>query len=67
MRKMNTNGQDLLKMLKEDDAVLVVDNDMCYVRFNDDDREEDGESFDFTPTELVFILAEALEFEVEMC
>jgi hypothetical protein len=53
-------------MLEDDDAVLVVDNDSCYVRYNGDDREDEGESFDFNPTELVFILAEALEFESEM-
>jgi hypothetical protein len=64
---VNTNSQDLLKMMEDEDAVLVVDNDMCYVRFNDEDRDEDGESFDFTPTELVFILAGALDFEAERC
>lgn len=62
---MNTNEQDFLELLEDEDAILVMDNDMCYIRYEDDDRE--AESFDFTPTEVVFILAEKLEIQAEMC
>ena len=62
---MNTNEQDFLDIFDDDNAVLVVDNDMCYIRYQDDEDRE-GESFDFTPLELAFILAEKLGIEVEM-
>jgi hypothetical protein len=65
---MNTSEQDLIKLLEEEDAILVLDNDMCYVRFECDDRNDElGESFDFNPTELVVILSNKLDIETEMC
>lgn len=40
---------------------LVIDNDMCYITYDDDDaQEETCVSFDFTPDELVFILGKRL-------
>lgn len=62
---MNANEEDFLELLEDDNAILVMDNDMCYIRYEDDSRE--GESFDFNPTEVVFILARKLEIEVEHC
>lgn len=63
---MNTNEQDFWAALEDDDAVLVVDNDMCYVRYADDEERE-GQSFDFNPDELVFMFAEKLEIEAKKC
>lgn len=60
---MNTNEQDLIEELKEDGVILVMDNDMCFTRYEND--EEAGESYDFTPEEVVFILCEMLGVEAE--
>lgn len=62
---MNSNEQDFWEALDRPGAVLVVDNDMCYVRYADEDRE--SESFDFGPTELVYIFAEKMNIEAEPC
>jgi hypothetical protein len=61
----SNNEQDFLEMLEDEDAILVMDNDMCYIRYEDENRE--GESFDFTNMEVIFILAEKLGIEVERC
>lgn len=56
------------ELLELSDAVLVVDNDTCYVQanYNDDTGEhETSESFDFTPRDLVYLLAEKSNIEVE--
>jgi len=60
---MNTNEQDLIEELKQDGVILVMDNDMCFTRYEDD--EEAGESYDFTPNEVVFILCGLLGIEAE--
>ena len=49
------------KMLDGDYFELVVDNDMCYITYDDDDKQEHTcVSFDFTPDELVFMFGEKL-------
>lgn len=56
------------ELLELSDAVLVVDNDMCYIQANYNESSEDYEtieSFDFTPRDLVFLLAEKCEIEAE--
>lgn len=53
---MNNNPQDLIDELQEENVILVVDNDMCYTRYEDD--EDKGDSYNFGPTELVHILCE---------
>lgn len=60
---MNTNIQDFWKALEEDDAVLVVDNDMCYIQYD----EDESQSFDFGPMDLVFMFAEKLNINAETC
>lgn len=52
----------LLAMLSAG-GTLFLDNDCCYVCF--DDERTEGASFDFTPLELVEILAEKLNFKTE--
>ena len=53
----------LLAMLSAG-GTLFLDNDCCYVLLEYEDKS-DSESFDFTPLELVEILAEKLNFKTE--
>lgn len=59
--------KQFFKMLKDPEAVLVVDNDCCYIYFKNEDREGEGKSFDYGPTDLVFMFAEEMNIEAEMC
>lgn len=63
-------------LMELSDSTLVVDNDMCFITYPDSNQEDFGDldpeeiemksqSFDFTPRELVDILADRLEIEVE--
>jgi len=49
------------ELLQLSDATLVVDNDMCYIEYG----EEESESFDFGPKDLVFIFAEKYDIQAE--
>ena len=64
-----SNNENLFwELLELPDSVLVVDNDMCYIQhdYNEDTEEyQSHEAFDFTPRDLVFLLAEKLEIEAE--
>jgi hypothetical protein len=60
MDRMSSDENLFWELLELSDAVLFVDNDMCYVEYN----EEDHQSFDFGPEELVRLMAEKLEIEV---
>lgn len=64
-----SNNENLFwELLDLSDATLIVDNDMCIVQanYNQDTEEfETCESFDFGPTDLVFLLAAKLEIETE--
>lgn len=54
------------ELCEKRDAILTVDNDMCYVNYDfDSDDEPKSESFDFGPRDLVFMMAERLEIEAE--
>lgn len=49
-------------------ATLVVDNDMCYIAYDDDEDEwETSKSFDFGPTKLAFMFGRKLGIEMERC
>lgn len=50
------------ELLEIDNAVLHLDNDMCYISYND----EEHQSFDFTPEDLVFMFAERLDIGIEV-
>jgi hypothetical protein len=54
--------KDKLLTLLNLGGTLWLDNDCCYVSFEDEDGSE---TFDFTPLELVEILAEKLNFKTE--
>lgn len=55
-----------IDMLTEANATLILDNDMCILRYVSESGDKDNHmSFDFGPKELVFILAELLEIGVE--
>lgn len=58
---------DFLKLIKRPDAMLHLDNDMCYIEWGP--RSKDGErsskSFDYSPTELVIILARHNNIKVQ--
>lgn len=62
-----SNDENLFwELVEKRDAVLTVDNDSCYVSYDYNDEDEPkSESFDFSPTELVFMMAERLEIEAE--
>jgi hypothetical protein len=55
------------ELLELSDAKLIVDNDMCMIVYGEEDENGDQEykSFDFGPTELVFMFAERLDIEAE--
>lgn len=50
-------------LLEKPDAILVLDNDMCIVSYGD----EEHQSFDFGPKDLVELLAEKLGIKTEHC
>ena len=63
-------------LMELSESTLVVDNDMCYISYPDRNQENfvdldpeeietESQSFDFTPRDLVDILADRLEIEVE--
>lgn len=62
---MNINEEDFLELLEDEDAILVMDSDMCFISYDDENRE--SVSFDFNPTEVVFILCDKLNIKVEHC
>lgn len=56
------------ELVELDDAILVLDNDMCYVQanFNEDTGDyETSESFDFSHRDIIYLLAEKSNIEVE--
>lgn len=63
---MSRNERLFWELLELSDATLVVDNDCCFVTYNEDEEGEvESESFDFGPEELVFMLADKLDIKVE--
>jgi hypothetical protein len=54
--------KDKLLSMLETGGTLWLDNDCCFVSF---EGQEESESFNFTPSELVEILAEKLNFKTE--
>ena len=56
------------ELLELPHATLVVDNDSCYITYNEDEEGNcESESFDFRPEELAFIFGEKLDVKMEMC
>ena len=53
------------EMLSNEDAVLYLDNDMCYITVENGDDEPESESFDFGPSDLVYLFGEKLGYTVE--
>ena len=49
---MSKDDQLFIQLCKKRDAILFLDNDMCYIQ-----RDEYSQSFDFTPIEIIAILA----------
>ena len=64
---MSRNEELFWELLKLPDAILVVDNDMCFVNYNqNEDGEYEHQSFDFGPTDLVFLFADKLGLKTEL-
>lgn len=54
------------ELLEISDSVLYVDNDCCYITYNEtEDGDNESESFDFGPTDLAFMFAERLNINID--
>lgn len=55
------------ELLEISSSTLFLDNDMCYITYKVDleDEEDESQSFDFGPMELVRLFAERLDINAE--
>lgn len=55
------------ELLENSSSTLFLDNDMCYISYKVDldDEEDESQSFDFGPMELVILFAKRLEINTE--
>lgn len=55
------------ELLEISSSTLFLDNDMCYITYKVDleDEEDESQSFDFGPMELVRLFTERLDINAE--
>lgn len=54
------------ELLELSDSKLILDNDMCIISYGEtEDGDGESQSFDFSPTDLVFLFAEKMDVDVE--
>lgn len=65
---MNRDEKIFWQTLDLPNTTLVVDNDTCYITYDDDENEwETSKSFDIGPEELAFIFGKKLGIKMEKC
>lgn len=67
MAKMKNREEVFFKLLSSENAKLLLDNDMCYITYGkpDEDGDQEGESFNYGPKELAFMLCSKLGIDAE--
>jgi hypothetical protein len=67
MTKRKSSHPTFLELVSLEDAILTIDNDMCYVTYGPEDifGYRTSESFNYSPFDLAFIFSDHLGISVE--